>query len=394
MNSSSPSELRGKIPAIVVSWLLGVGVTLSWNSVLTIGDYYYHLFPRYHPGRVLPLVSQPFSLITSALYSYHAYSNINTRKRTLFGYTLFALSLSGLIAIDAATSAGGGLGCYIAICALVASFGVASAHVEGGVLGELSFMCPEFVQSFVAGLAASGASTSFLRLITKAAFDNNKKGLREGVMLFLGISTLFELLCIILYAYVFDHIPIVRHFREKAAALRGARGADDDVTSSKIISTSDLILQNIDYALAVFLTYALTLSIFPGFLYENTGRQHELGSWYALILIAVFNACDLMARYVPFRIESRRGLMVASVSRLLLVPCFYVTSEYGQEGWMIMLVSVLGLTNGYLTVCIFTVAPTGYSAPEQNALGNLLVFFLLSGLFSGACLDLLWTLKK
>lgn len=36
------------------------------------------------------------------------------------------------------------------------------------------------LQSFLAGLAASGALTSGLRLITKAAFENSKDGLRKG----------------------------------------------------------------------------------------------------------------------------------------------------------------------------------------------------------------------
>lgn len=37
-----------------------------------------------------------------------------------------------------------------------------------------------FMQSFFAGLAASGAVTSGLRLITKAAFENASSGLRKG----------------------------------------------------------------------------------------------------------------------------------------------------------------------------------------------------------------------
>lgn len=36
------------------------------------------------------------------------------------------------------------------------------------------------LQSFLAGLAASGALTSGLRLITKAAFENSQDGLRKG----------------------------------------------------------------------------------------------------------------------------------------------------------------------------------------------------------------------
>lgn len=44
------------------------------------------------------------------------------------------------------------------------------------------------------------------------------------------------------------------------------------------LSLKELFFQNIDYALDLYLIYVLTLSIFPGFLYENTG-SHQLGAW-------------------------------------------------------------------------------------------------------------------
>lgn len=40
--------------------------------------------------------------------------------------------------------------------------------------------CVDFMQSFLAGLAAAGALTSALRLITKASFDKYHDGLRKG----------------------------------------------------------------------------------------------------------------------------------------------------------------------------------------------------------------------
>lgn len=116
--------------------------------------------------------------------------------------------------MDLATSGKGGLGTFIGICVISGAFGVADAHVQGGMIGDLSYMTPEFIQvstsgwhftfffstpffiiflffilikllfwnlqSFVAGFAASGALTSALRLITKAAFENSKDGLRKG----------------------------------------------------------------------------------------------------------------------------------------------------------------------------------------------------------------------
>ncbi|OEL33979.1 Equilibrative nucleotide transporter 3 [Dichanthelium oligosanthes] len=158
----------------------------------------------------------------------------------------------------------------------------------------------------------------------------------------------------------------------------------------ELLSNKQLLAQNVDYALHVFLIYLLTLSVFPGFLSEDVG-SHSLGSWYALVLIASYIAWDLIGRYLPLvgrvKLTSRKGLSVAVLTRLALLPAFYYAGKRGGEGWMIALVSALGLSNGYLTVCVLTEAPRGYKGPEQNALGNLLVSSLLAGIFAGTVLD-------
>ncbi|KAL9321282.1 hypothetical protein ACSQ67_013121 [Phaseolus vulgaris] len=357
--NEAPRKLEGKFQARVVCFILGLGSLVAWSSMLTVGDYYYTLFPF------------------------------------------------------VATSGKGGIGPYIVVCLLSACFGIADAHVQGGMVGDLSYMCPEFIQSFFAGLAASGALASGLRLVTKVGFENSKNGLGKGTMLFFAISTVFEFFCIILYAFYFPKLSIVKYYRSKAA-LEGSKTVSADLAAAGIhdqtnqqvefdaknlgrLSNKQLFLQNIDLAADLFLIYVLTLSIFPGFLYENTG-SHELGTWYPLVLIAMYNVLDLISRYIPLikclTLESRKGLLIAVVSRFVLIPAFYFTAKYGDQGWMIMLVSFLGLTNGYLTVCVFTMAPKGYKGPEQNALGNLLVLFLLSGIFAGVALDWLWLIGK
>lgn len=410
--SEAPAKLKGKYAAMLVCWLLGIGCLFSWNSMLTIEDYYVYIFPHYHPSRVLTLVYQPFALGTIALLTYNE-AKINTRLRNLFGYALFFLSTLLVLVLDLATSGKGGIGTFIGVCAISGAFGVADAHVQGGMVGDLSFMQPEFIQSFLAGLAASGALTSALRLITKAAFDNSQDGLRKGAILFFALCTFFELLCVLLYAYIFPKLDIVKHYRSKAAS-EGSKTVSADLAAGGIqtslkpeaqedpkqlerLSNKELLLQNIDYAIDMLLIYVLTLSIFPGFLSEDTGT-HSLGGWYALVLIAMYNVCDLIGRYIPLlkflKLESRKGLMIAILSRFLLVPAFYFTAKYGDQGWMIMLTSFLGLTNGYLTVCVLTSAPKGYKGPEQNALGNLLVLFLLGGIFAGVTLDWLWLIGK
>lgn len=82
----------------------------------------------------------------------------------------------------------------------------------------------------------------------------------------------------------------------------------------------------------------------------------------------MYNVWDLIGRYVPLleflKLTSRKGLTAATLSRFVLIPAFYFTAKYGDQGWMIMLTSVLGLSNGYLTVCVFMAAPRGYKVTE------------------------------
>ncbi|KAE8672903.1 Equilibrative nucleotide transporter 4 [Hibiscus syriacus] len=407
----SLSRLEGKFRAMVICWVLGFGSLISWNSVLTMGDYYYHLFPNYHPLRMLPLVNQLFSFGATTILTYNE-STINTRWRNISGYLLYFASTFMLIVLDVATSGRGGLGSFVSTCAIVAVFGAANALVQGGMIGDLSFMLPVFMQSFLAGLAAAGTLTSGLRLITKAAFEMSEDGVRKGTMLFLAISTFFQLLCILLYTYFFPKLPVVKYFRAKAASegLKTVLGDlaaagietqtdphEDSVKQVERLSNKQLFYQNIDYALDLFLIFALTLSIFPGFLYEDTGK-HKLGTWYPLVLVAVFNTWDLISRYFPLvellKIESRKWLMIATLSCFLLVSAFYFTGKYGDQGWMIFLVSFLGLVNGHLTVCVLISAPRGYKGPEQNALGNILGLCIVTGILAGVALDWLWLIGK
>ncbi|XP_057984420.1 equilibrative nucleotide transporter 3-like [Hevea brasiliensis] len=156
--SISPAKLEGKRAAMLVCWILGSGSLLSWNCILTIEDYYGFLFPQYHPSRVLSLVHQPFAVVTLAVLTYDE-AKINTRKRNLFGDMLLSIG----------------------------------AFVQGGMIGDLSFLQAEFLQSFLAGLATSGTLISALRLITKAAFENSRYGLRKGASMLNCFLTCFDI---------------------------------------------------------------------------------------------------------------------------------------------------------------------------------------------------------
>ena len=98
-------------------------------------------------------------------------------------------------------------------------------------------------------------------MITKGVFDSSQNGLRKGAsrfvcvyrfhvgflnsilflelienanaVLFFGICTIFELLCVLLYAFVFPKLPIVKYYRAKAAS-EGSKTVSADLAAAGI----------------------------------------------------------------------------------------------------------------------------------------------------------------
>ncbi|KAK7256964.1 hypothetical protein RIF29_30605 [Crotalaria pallida] len=338
-------------------------------------------------------------------------SRTNTRLRNLSGYAIFFTCSVVVLLLDLATSGRGGIGPYVGLCILCACFGFAHAFIQGGMAGDLSLMCPEFMQSFIAGICTSGVIASVLRILTKASFEKSRNGLRKGALLSFAISTVFHSLCIILYALYFPNLPIVKFYRAKAASegsktvsadlaaagIRTEQQVGIDASQQERLSKKQLFIQNIDYFGSLFLIHVLTFSINPGFLYEDTG-SHQLGSWYPLVLLTMFNVGDLISAYIPLikclELKSRKQIVIATLLRYLLIPAFYFTAKYGRQGWMIFLVLCMGLTHNYIIVSIFSHTPRGYKGPEQHAIGNILAVSVLSGIFAGSALDFLWLIGK
>lgn len=63
--------------------------------------------------------------------------------------------------MDLATSGGGGIGTFIGICVVSGLFGIADAHVQGGMIGDLSFMQPEFLQVSIFVYSSVSSSCDF-----------------------------------------------------------------------------------------------------------------------------------------------------------------------------------------------------------------------------------------
>ncbi|KAL0668003.1 hypothetical protein Bca4012_030707 [Brassica carinata] len=255
------SELQAKIQCC----LLGIGQLFPWNTILTISDYYYEIFPNYHPARILALVYQPFVMGTIFTLVSRGQKSKN-QGRVLAGYCLFVIGTIFLITVDLVSEGKGGLFPFLLLCFIAASFGVANALVEGAMMGDLSCISHDLIQPFAAGLGIAGALTSGLSLLTKAVFQNSRDGLRKGALLFLAISSVIEFLCVVIYALLFPKLSIVQNYQAHSVSNQM-----ETTEVSRVLPIDNLQLAR--------------------FLFENTGK-HELNSWYPLVLITCFNVSE------------------------------------------------------------------------------------------------------
>jgi len=147
------------------------------------------------------------------------------------------------------------------------------------------------------------------------------------------------------------------------------------------------------FAMAVFIGYLVTLSIFPGVLAENL-KSSTLKSWYSLFLITVFNLGDMTGKMCPGRYQVKDGglLFAFSLMRLAFVPIYAVFVEERMPDTAFFIVTFsLGITNGFLTTCSMSNAPAIFNDSKTAEIaGTMMVFFLLSGLSLGACGGWLW----
>ncbi|KAF0902492.1 hypothetical protein E2562_017892 [Oryza meyeriana var. granulata] len=202
--------------------------------------------------------------------------------------------------------------------------------------GDLSLMCPEFIQGHQSESMTNGKDNDCMpaiqsyyttRVITltyqpfaptiSAIFAYHEAKANTRLHNLVGYTLFF-----------FSSLALVT--LDLVSSGRGGIaifvGAEEGPALSERLSNKQLLVRNMDYALNMFLIYMLTLSVFPGFLAEDV-RLHSLGSWYALVLITSYNAWDLIGRYLPLirciKLTSRKGLSVAVFTRFLLLQAFY-----------------------------------------------------------------------
>eukprot|EP00899_Mesostigma_viride_P024610 jgi/Mesvir1/5333/Mv15422-RA.1 len=258
--------------AYIIFFLLGAGILLPWNSVITAVDYFEASYPGRHPDRVFPCAYMPAVLIGLLLVVRLGHL-MPSSVRILGGFTTFLVALAIVMSFDpssdnnaaAATAmpspssdgtdgssnglVGGGSGTvggssssgtgsnngdgdddsgsfseegsdsggssvgFVVTCASMAAMGLGDALAQGSIYGLAGQLPPRYTQAIMAGNSASGVLISLLRVVTKAALPATLRGLRASAMLYFAITISIIGVCMVGYLAL-GRLPVIRYHQK------------------------------------------------------------------------------------------------------------------------------------------------------------------------------------
>ena len=155
-------------------------------------------------------------------------------------------------------------------------------------------------------------------------------------------------------------------------------------------------------AAAMVVIYGVTISLFPA-AFSDVNIDGGSG-WFFVGVAALFNVCDLIGKSLPafaviakIAIPRPKMILFYSCCRVVFVPALIFAAKATPQATTAGLVSavsaLLGLSNGYLTVCAFMTASEGLHGRDAEDAGTATVFALVAGLVVGSAASFLFLLK-
>ncbi|MCL7038729.1 hypothetical protein MKW94_020217 [Papaver nudicaule] len=382
--------------AYVVHFILGLGNLLPWNALITAIDYFGYLYPTKHIDKVFSIAymgaSLPVLLLLISCRSNWFSNNqrplsFSFRFRMNIGLFMFLLTLMTPPILDWSRISSPSSSYYVIVGA-VAVCGLADGLIGGSLIGFAGELPARYMQAVFAGTASSGVLVSILRIITKASLPQTPKGLQTSSYLYFLVSTFIMLGCIIC-CNLLNKLPVIQyhlaHKRQISASL-STEPIKFWVVAKKLKFS----------ALGVLFIYTVTLSIFPGFITENF-QSKSLKDWYPIVLITVYNVSDLFGKSLPsIFIPKNIGKVswACLFGRVLFYPmftaCLHGPRWLRSETPVIILTSLLGLSNGFLTSVLMILAPKSVTLVEAEMAGIVMALFLGFGLVLGSVVGWIW----
>ena len=296
---------------------------------------------------------------------------------------------------------------------LVLLMGFINALCSGGFFNLVSNIPLEMIVSLSTGQGFSGIAMNILQYIVLVSIpeknsDEKIKIYSIRAWLFFGISSFILFICLVILL-IYYNTEYFQYYLNKANYQQKDESQNklienEDESSGEIISENIIQLKEAsfkhlfiklwDLDLLMAYIYIVTFALFPNASVNQ--KLFELNEDYrSNTNILIYNVFDTIGRYLVAKVKPTKKLnMIVILGRSILL--FTIIFNYFCQDkleWPISLTSILliinmallALTNGIGTTLCFGIAPNEVENEYKGQAGNSLSFFLIVGIFLGAC---------
>jgi hypothetical protein len=153
-------------------------------------------------------------------------------------------------------------------------------------------------------------------------------------------------------------------------------------------------------AAVVTVTFLVCLSCFPGLTTSLVSRNMQLGDWFPVLLVLIYNSGDLIGKSLPNYklIFTLKTLPFATIFHLIFIPIFVFIANkpsmdgffavFGTDQFAFVIVLLLGTCTGYISCSAMMLGPSCVESKDRVAAGQMMSICLMFGLFAGSMLGL------
>ncbi|KAL1517052.1 hypothetical protein ABEB36_000867 [Hypothenemus hampei] len=449
-NISPPAD---SFNVVYMSFILGgIGFLLPYNSFIMAMDYFKVRYPSTPVVFDMSLVYIVVALLT-VLTNNFLVETFTLNSRINFGYIMSFFTLIFVVVCEIWWEAWGTATSYTVNLAAVAVVSVGCTVQQSSFYGYTSMLPPKYTQAVMVGESTSGVFTSIVRVITKLIVNE----LRGSTVYFFTVSVSTVLTCFAMYHMIRrsdfvqfyialcdrakthitleptedaglietndvqygilkiqtsppptgNQLSFANPAYEPSAPVPTYKVEDVVVRGRQSVSTGPVGINAIKrgiqarwevtkaiypYMISICLVYFATLCIYPGVASEVVSCA--LGSWMPIIMMALFNASDLIGKMIASGAGYWTGarLVKCSIIRLVLIPLMIMcvapreSPRFSAEITAFINSILLGVTNGILGSVPMIQAPTKVEDRHRELTGNMMTLMYMLGLATGSLL--------
>ena len=295
---------------------------------------------------------------------------------------------------------------------LVLLMGFINALCSGGFFNLVSNFPLEMIVSLSTGQGFSGIAMNILQYIVLVSIPE-KNGQKIKIYsirawLFFGISSFILLICLVIlliyyntdyFQYYLNNVNNPKKEEPQNKLIEKENEPGETITSQDAIQEKEasfkylfIKLWDLDFLMAYI--YIVTFTLFPNASVNQ--KLFELSEDYrSNTNILIYNVFDTIGRYLVAKVKPTKKLNVIVILGRSILLFTIIFNYFCQDklGWPISLTSILliinmallAATNGIGTTLCFGIAPNEVDNEYKGQAGNSLSFFLIVGIFLGAC---------